>query len=104
MKSIPRPMQGMTLFELLLLLGFVVLVVSVGGLATQDCTGGTGCATVACSEAAPCTVNGNVYTIGNVCAPGVAGSVCKDIAFFADCTCRDVIRPQGQVPAAVCAK
>lgn len=104
MKSIPRYVQGLTLLELMLLLGLVVLVVSVGGLATQDCTGGTGCATVACSEAAPCNVGGNLYTIGNVCAAGVAGTVCKDITFFADCTCQNVIRTQGQIPAAVCAK
>jgi len=104
MKSNPRRMQGLTLLELMLLLGLVVLVVTVGGLSTQDCTGGTGCAKVACTETAPCTVNGRQYTIGNVCAAGVVGTVCKDITFFADCTCQNIIRPQGQIPAAICAK
>lgn len=97
--------RGLTLLHLMIALGLVLLVVVVGGLATQDCTGGTGCASTVCSETAPCTVNGTVYTVGNVCAAGVEGSVCVDHTWpFSDCTCHTVVRPNGQGPAAVCAK
>lgn len=99
-----KHVQGAGLLVYLLGAGFVVLVVVVGSAFSASCTGGTACASTACTETAPCTVNGTVYSVGSVCAAGVAGAVCKSHWFAADCKCTNVVRAQGQGPIAACTK
>jgi len=86
----------------------LVIVVVIGGLlftlTVFAMTCSSTCASVPCSEAAPCTFGGATYTIGTACAPGVAGTVCeKHFWPFADCTCANVVGP-GNSPKAVCIK
>ena len=72
--------------------GFALIVLIV--ITGEDCSGT--CASVACTEAAPCMVAGKPYTAGSVCASGVYGSVCKSHWWpFKDCLCTDVIGPGG---------
>lgn len=96
-----RRIWGFTLVEVLLVVAGVLIVTTVV-IYGSTCSGT--CTAVACSESAPCTINGTTYTIGSACAAGIAGTVCEDNWFpFADCYCRDSIG-QGNVPRPVCVK
>jgi prepilin-type N-terminal cleavage/methylation domain-containing protein len=89
---------GFTLIEILVVvaIGGVLITLTLFGLSCD----GT-CASVPCSETAPCTFAGSSYTIGNACAPNVEGSVCDSNGFFPDCVCRNSVGP-GNVLRAVC--
>jgi hypothetical protein len=80
-------------------IGGITIVVVIKGMACD-----ARCATVACTEQAPCVVGGTTYTVGSVCAAGIEGTVCVNHTWpFADCTCGNMIG-QGNVPKAVCYK
>ena len=86
----------------------VLVVVVIGGMTFTGIALGLSCdgtcASVTCSETAPCTFNGATYTIGTACAPGVVGTVCKAHWWpFADCLCANAIG-QGNVLRAQCVK
>jgi prepilin-type N-terminal cleavage/methylation domain-containing protein len=89
---------GFTLIEILVVvaIGGVLITLTLFGLSCD----GT-CASVPCSETAPCTFAGSTYTIGNACAANVEGSVCDSNGFFPDCVCRNSVGP-GNVLRAVC--
>ena len=94
--------RGASLFVVVLaviVIGGLIILITIQGMACD-----TRCASVACTEAAPCTIAGTTYTIGAACAPGIDGSVCVDHTWpFADCLCGNTIGP-GNVPKAVCYK
>lgn len=97
-----KRMRGAALLVVVLVVAGIVLLVSVFVIDGSTCSGS--CASVACSETAPCTINGTLYTIGQACAPGVAGTVCEDNWWpFADCTCVNAIG-QGNVARSLCFK
>jgi prepilin-type N-terminal cleavage/methylation domain-containing protein len=101
MRKLKRTNQsGFTLIEILVVvaIGGVLITLTLFGLSCD----GT-CASVPCSETAPCTFAGNTYTIGNACAAGVEGSVCDSNGLFPDCVCRNSVG-QGNVLRAVCVK
>ena len=91
---------GFTLVEILVV-GGVIVVVFVGVINSVTCSGT--CATVACTESAPCTFGGKQYVDGKVCAAGVEGTVCEKHWFAADCKCITAIGPGG-IPTAGCKK
>ena len=95
-----RSSRGFTLIEILVVVAIAGVLVTLA-LRGLSCDGT--CASVPCSETAPCTFAGATYTIGNACAAGVEGSVCDSHAFFADCVCRNAVG-QGNVLRAVCVK
>ena len=91
--------RGLTLIEVGLAVGFVFLVGATFVIFNTSCGGK--CGSVTCSETAPCTISGKVYTLGTACAPGVSGTICKKNWLFADCRCADIIG-RGGVPRSDC--
>ena len=91
---------GFTLIEIIIVVAIcgILITVTLFGL---SCNGN--CASVPCSETAPCVVGGLNYPIGTMCAAGVEGSVCDTNGLFPDCVCRNSVG-RGNVLAAVCVK